>query len=328
MITIQNSSKDPTYNLAFEDYVFTHVREGTIFLLWQNDPAIVCGRYQNIFQEVDVPAVLESGITIARRISGGGTVYHDAGNLNYSLIMDQEENLDYGAFVAPVIDALQKMGIPAERDRVCDIALNGRKISGSAQRAEKGRILHHGTLLYASDLQALDAITTGNKNQKMVSKSTASAICTVTNIQDECPNECRSIEAFKEELLHTVLPEGSQYLTLTQAQKQEIEALRDEQYRTWAWTYGKNPPFSLEREGIVGGEPVEIIYHARKGVIDSLSVESPLEAVCAIEKGLCGARLDPSPDGLPGRCRQLLGEMQGMELYHLLLRPEQKSNRS
>ena len=134
MIQIETTSHDPFFNQAFEDYVFRTYREGDVLLLWRNRPAVVVGCYQNICREVHVRALLDRGIPVVRRMSGGGTVYHDLGNLNYTLISDQTGPLDYDRCLEPVIRALNALGIPAQKNRTCDIAVDGKKISGSAQK--------------------------------------------------------------------------------------------------------------------------------------------------------------------------------------------------
>ena len=132
MITVNNASNDPFYNQAFEEYIFQTVREDDVFFLWQNSPAVIVGCNQNICREVHVNTLRGLGIPVVRRMSGGGTVYHDLGNVNYTLITKQPESVDYDRSLQPVIDALNAMGIPAHKNHSCDIAVEGRKISGSA----------------------------------------------------------------------------------------------------------------------------------------------------------------------------------------------------
>ena len=127
-----------------------------MFLLWKNTPAVVVGSYQNICREVHVEALRQRGIPVVRRISGGGTVYHDLGNVNYTYIVRANGTVDYDAVLSPVIAALNAIGVPARKNQTCDIAIGDLKISGSAQRMIKGRLLHHGTLLFSTDLGVLD----------------------------------------------------------------------------------------------------------------------------------------------------------------------------
>ena len=156
MLTVQNRSHDPFYNQAFEEYVYQTFPDEDFFFLWQNAPAVVVGSYQNICREVHVEALRRRGIPVVRRMTGGGTVYHDLGNVNYTYILRTNGTMNYDHVLYPVITALNAIGVPARKNRLCDIAIGDQKISGSAQRMTKGRLLHHGTLLFSSDLSVLD----------------------------------------------------------------------------------------------------------------------------------------------------------------------------
>ena len=220
VLTVLNRSHDPFYNQAFEEYVFQAFPSDDVFLLWVNDPAVVVGSHQNICREVHVETLRRLGIPVVRRITGGGTVYHDRGNVNYTYIT-QSDGLDYDRCLGPVIAALNRMGIPAEKSKTCDLAIGGRKISGSAQRIAGGRVLHHGTLLFQSDLAMLDRITTQQKNDCFQTKGTLSAICTVTNISDHLPAPM-TMEEFQARLLDEMLPSGAPRLTLRAAQEAAV----------------------------------------------------------------------------------------------------------
>ena len=303
MLTVLNSSNDPFYNLAFEEYVYQNFCGDDVFLLWKNAPCVVVGRYQNICGEVQVSALRRAGIPVLRRISGGGTVYHDPGNLNYSLMLPQQD-MDYERCLRPVIDALNAIGVPAKRNRSCDIAIGGQKISGSAQWASHGRLLHHGTLLFDSDLRALDAITTRHKSDSFNSKGTASAICTVTNIRDHLAS-FMDMDAFSAALLDQMLPPGSARLRLTPEQEAQVRQLRDEKYRSWEWIWGKNPAFSMERSGEFAGSPLRVRYNARRGVVSDFHLYSDALDCARAEARFNGARLDP--DGFAEICLELAG---------------------
>ena len=164
MLTFQTNSNDPFYNQAFEEFVFQTFREDDVFFLWQNRPAVVVGSFQNICREVHAAMLWEQGIPVIRRMSGGGTVYHDLGNVNYTYITRQEGLVDYDRSLLPVIRALNAIGVPAEKRGVCDITIGEKKISGSAQRAAGGRLLHHGTLLFESDLEVLEQMLSAGQN--------------------------------------------------------------------------------------------------------------------------------------------------------------------
>lgn len=243
MWAIRNDSHDPFYNQAFEEYVFQTFRDDDIFFLWQNSPAVVVGSYQNICCEVRVETLRKLGIPVVRRLSGGGTVYHDLGNINYTYIIRQEELADYDRCLRPVIDALNAIGVPARKNRTCDIAIGEQKISGSAQRAAGDRVLHHGTLLFQSDLTVLDQITTHHKNECFRSRGTVSAICPVTNIRDHLDTPM-TLDEFRDRLLDQMVAASDPHITLSPEQEKEVCRLRDEKYRSWEWTWGRTPAFS------------------------------------------------------------------------------------
>ena len=291
MLTVQNVSHDPFYNQAFEEYVYQTYLDDDIFLLWQNAPAVVVGSYQNICREVHVKALRQRGIPVVRRISGGGTVYHDLGNVNYTYIVRASGAVDYDAVLSPVIAALNAIG---------DL-----KISGSAQRMTKGRLLHHGTLLFSSDLGVLDQITTHRKNDCFQSRGTPSAICTVTNIQEHLASPM-TIEEFQDRLLEQMVPPGSPHLTLTAEQEVEVCHLRDEKYRSWEWTWGRTPAFTYEKSGSFHGAPIRVAYQAKRGIVSDAVIDCAVIDGALAAQLLNGARLDP--EGFAAICRRLAGD--------------------
>lgn len=315
MITLKNPSLDPFYNQALEEVVFNMELDEDVFWLWRNSPAVIVGCYQNICREVKAEALRKQNIPVIRRITGGGTVYHDLGNVNYTLIMKQDSFADYDRCLAPVIHALNDMGIPARRNRTCDIAIGNGKISGSAQKNANGRLLHHGTLLFDTDLNKLDTITTHHKNDHFQVKGTLSDICTVTNIRQYL-KEDMTIEQFMQRLTQRMVPEQQPELVLTQEQQQQILLLRDEKYKSWEWTWGKTPPFTYEKHGEFAGKPIHISYQARRGILSDVEIDCD-----CIDKELAAQLLNRSrldPERLSEVCRKLAGERQS-ELLELLI---------
>lgn len=315
MLYVGSRTTDPYYNLAFEEYVFTSFRDEDVFLLWRNAPCMVVGSYQNICREARVPALRRLGIPVLRRISGGGAVYHDLGNLNYSLITRQEGAADYERSLSPILEALHAAGVPARKNRTCDLAIGEEKISGSAQRAAGGRLLHHGTLLFDADLTALEEISVRGKNDCFQTKGTPSAVCAVTNIRPHLAQDM-TMEAFQRRLLDYLVPDLSNRLELTEAQSAEVRRLRDEKYRSWDWTWGKTPAFAYERSCVFAGKPAEISYRARKGIVAEARIDSPVIDGPLAASLLNGARLDP--EGFADICRKLAGE-RAEELLELLM---------
>ena len=237
VVYIENNAHDPAFNQAFEEYVFEHAAPGeTILMLWRNRPAVVCGCYQNAFAEVDMLRAAEQGVDVIRRISGGGTVYHDMGNINYSVIAPAEDAVNYERFIMPVVKALNELGIPAGMNRTCDIAVKGLKVSGSALKTAKGRVLHHGTLLYDTDLRALHALADGRRG-KFTSKGIQSTPWPVDNMRPHM-TDAPDTAAFMAQL-RDHLARHAEVLRLDEEALEAIRVLAAEKYRTWEWTYAR-----------------------------------------------------------------------------------------
>ena len=176
-------SKDPYLNLAIEEYLFRNTTDD-IFMLWQNEPTVVIGKNQNVYAEINREYTKEHNIKIARRITGGGAVYHDLGNVNYTFISSRnKEGIDFKYFTAPIIDALKAIGVNAELSGRNDITVNCKKISGNAQYSTDTRTLHHGTLLFDSDLSVLSSALNVDE-EKIRSKAISSTRSRVINIKD------------------------------------------------------------------------------------------------------------------------------------------------
>ena len=291
LLYIPNPCHDPYYNQAFEEFVFTNIPSEDILLLWRNGPAVVCGSYQNVFAEVNVPVAQEQGIAIVRRPSGGGTVFHDLGNLNYTIIKNcKSERVEYTQFLTPVISALNRMGIPVSINRTSDIAIDGKKVSGSAQRVSKNRVMHHGTLLYNAALKELTASANGMRSY-FETKGIPSVPWPVTNMIDHMEDRSMSTDQFQEKLLETLkqdMPIETYYLT--PEEEQQVRELADSKYRTWAWTFGKSPAFTYRRSFELNGVTRYVEYQASKGVIQNIRFEPEEPWLCDV---LTGQRLDP-----------------------------------
>lgn len=248
---IEMNSEDIYLNLATEEYVFQHFTDDSYLLLYKNDNAIVLGKYQNVYQEINVPVAETQGIKIARRITGGGTVFHDRGNLNYSFITENTKThlRCYDDFLFPVIRALQALGIDAHKRNACDIAIGDLKISGSAQSVRGNRVLHHGTLLFDADMDKLHRLLEIT-DAVIESKAVASVPSHVTNIREHLKDPSMTIEEFQDALLAQIFSSGISFQSLSSEDMQEINRLRDEKYGTWEWNWGKSPRFILRRDGV------------------------------------------------------------------------------
>lgn len=274
MLYLSCDTLDPYFHLALEELLLAAETKEEILLLWRSRSAVICGRYQNIYAEADVLAAKAAGVDVARRLTGGGTVYHDEGNLNYTILTDYDgSGSQYDRFLMPVVRTLRQLGVPAETGRICDITADGKKISGSAQKVSGSRILHHGTLLFHADLTALRRIANGAREEYR-SKGVASSPWPVTNLCDYLPG--MTMEDFRRAML-TGLTAGKDVTarSLTAEEHQAAQALANTKYRTWDWIYGKNPEYTLTRG--------DMTLTAKHGVITELNTAP----------GLIGCRLDP-----------------------------------
>lgn len=293
MTYLETGSTDPYYNLAFEEYVLTRRRAGDYLILWQNDNTIVVGLNQNTEAEIDRRAVEDYGIKVVRRQTGGGAVYHDLGNLNYSFITDSGElgELSMERFTAPVIRALRELGCDAEASGRNDILVCGRKVSGSAQRVMKGRVLHHGTLLYDSDPEAVARALNADP-EKFRDKSSKSVRSRIGNIRDYVRDPSMTVSEFWNYLKSSLAGEGAVFGALSPEELSEVSDLRDSKYATWDWNYGASPRFDVSARRRFPAGSLELRASVSKGHIteiaffgDFLAVE-PLDPIKAALAGI------------------------------------------
>lgn len=273
MIYLESKSHDPYFNLALEEYVFEKLdQKEEYFMLWQNDNTIVVGKYQNTAQEINQDFVDENHIRVARRLSGGGAVYHDKGNLNFTFIVSEEgHGLQFRQFIEPVIHALAKLGIRAEFTGRNDITIDGKKISGNSQYVKRGRIMHHGCILVDSNLTNVSEALRP-KEAKFESKSAKSVAARVTTINACSPEEI-TVEKFKKVLAEEVLKEsGTREYELSAEDLTAIHKLADEKYRTWEWNYGKSGNYNYQKSQRYDFGTVEISATVREGILQEVRI--------------------------------------------------------
>ncbi|MDR2847504.1 MAG: lipoate--protein ligase family protein [Bacteroidales bacterium] len=242
MHCINSSSTDPFFNLAAEEYLFRHVTEAC-FVLWCNEPSVIVGRHQNVFAEINSPYIRQHDVKVVRRLSGGGAVYHDLGNLNFTFIDNRQntEQIDFKSYQTIIIAMLQQLGIQAEAGKRNELLLNGKKISGTARHVTNKRILHHGTLLFSADLDAVEEALRAPA-VKLTTKAIQSVHSPVTNISEHLPVPT-TMATFRTQVLQYMmehLPNARPY-SYSQADLQAIERLRNEKYVSWEWNYGQSP---------------------------------------------------------------------------------------
>ena len=252
---LETGSTDPYYNLAFEEYVLSHMTEDSYLILWQNDNTIVIGQNQNTPAEVNRSFVEEHGIRVVRRMTGGGAVYHDLGNLNYSFIGDNDGSFGKN-FSAIVVRALRDLGLDAECSGRNDITVGDQKLSGTAQRLLHGRILHHGTLLFDSDLDTVAGALRVDPD-KFKSKHTKSVRSRVGNIRPLL-KEDMELSEFKEYLKAALTDNGYIPDALPVQALAEIRSLRDAKYATEAWNWGSSLPSTFTSKRWFPGGCLEI----------------------------------------------------------------------
>ncbi len=248
MLTILNTKTDPIYNLALEEYVFKHLNvEEDIFLVWRNSKSVIIGRNQNPFNEINLKYTEKKNIPVLRRISGGGTVYHDLGNINFSFITkDIKKNLNnYKVFLSPIISFLETQGLKSKFVEKSHIYVGNKKISGNAQSYYKNKMIHHGTLLY--DVSLIDMYNSLEVKSNISSKSISSNIVETTNIKSLLKSSI-PIESFMNSLLINILLDDIPHsvYTLTKEDNIEIEKLINTKYSTWKWNFGQSPKFTIQ----------------------------------------------------------------------------------
>ncbi len=314
MIYIDNEGiTDPHVNLAIEEYCIRHLPGGEDYLLFYiNAPSIIIGRNQNTLEEIHQAYIDEHGIHVVRRISGGGAVYHDHGNLNFSFLTDfsKDKLNNFKQFAAPIIEVLNAMGVPAEMKGRNDIVVGDKKISGNAQFSSTKRMFNHGTLLLDCDLsqvtQALDV-----KMTKIKSKGHKSARARVANIAEflETP---LSTEAFKEKILASLFPDGIERKTyrLTAEDWDSINMLVEEKYRQWDWNYGHSPDFDIQHTRHFAAGIIDFRLKVKRGgAIENVKIYGDFfgqRPVSEIEDALVGVRYDK---------RAIEGALEGIDLY-------------
>ena len=297
MIFVDNENcTDPRINLAIEEHLLRNLKTETdILLFYINEPSIIVGRNQNVFEEINYEYTETHAIHVIRRLSGGGTVYHNLGNLNFSFINNtgKENLLNFKKFTAPVVKALQQMRIPAQLGTRFDILVNGRKISGNAQYNAGNRMVSHGTLLYNSDLEKVNESLRVNIDH-IQSKSIKSVRSQVANICEFLENP-GDIFSFRDQLIASILEDkGSSQYVLNSQDWETIHQLSQSRYYTWEWNYGRSPEFEVKKRLSLEGTDLELKIIVANGLIKKFEVSalSPNlpEEITGLEKQLLGHR--------------------------------------
>lgn len=299
MIFIENEGhNNPHLNLALEEYAVRNFKGGTDYLLFYiNQPSIIIGRHQNTLEEINKEYVDEKDIKVVRRVSGGGAVYHDFGNLNFSFMTDYDiKNLNnFRKFTAPVIKVLNDMGVNAELKGRNDIVVNDRKISGNAQFSTGKRMLSHGTLLYDSEMSEV-ANALNVKMSKIQSKGHKSVRSRVANISEFLDNPMPT-EEFRSAILHGLYEDREDFKTyhLTEDEWKKVHELKEEKYDQWDWNFGHSPKFNIQRTRRFDIGEIDLRIFTEKGRIISFKVYGDFfnsKPVSELESRMIGLRYE------------------------------------
>lgn len=294
-----NENTDPYFNLAAEEYLLKHT-DDEVFTLWRNDNAIIVGKNQNTLSEINTDFVKEKGIRVVRRQTGGGAVFHDLGNLNYTFIVNDSKSFnDFKGFATPIINALKEMGVDAEFSGRNDMLISGMKFSGNAQCKYRNRVMHHGTLLFSS-LKSDISGALKPREVKFSDKAIKSVASRITNISEHMVQPMTVLE-FRDRIFKYLMTNMDSVIeTYSEEDIKSIEKLRDQRYSTWEWNFGMSPKYAQTKEKKFTGGVVEVTLEARNGIIEKLRIYGDFfgtKEVAALETCLIGIRHDADEVG-------------------------------
>ena len=273
MLAIKSESKDIYYNLAAEEFLLKQ-KDDELFMLWKSDPCVVVGKHQNAMAEINYRHLLAQKIPVARRLSGGGTVYHGPGNINFTFIRNGEKGklVDFRFFVTPVVNYLRGLGIGAKIGKRNDLLIGELKISGNAEHVFKRRVLHHGTLLYNANLDALNEAIRISK-RRFIDKAVQSKRSKVTNIYDHLFDKlsCGEFEEGLFRYLSETFPDVVNY-RFSAEEKEAIQSLIRDKYATSEWIFGYSPEFEMRNRIVLANHPSEIHCRVKNGIITDISI--------------------------------------------------------
>jgi len=296
MLCIHHHSTDPYFNLAVDEYIFKHIDEDC-FMLWRNDNAIIVGKHQNTLSEINVDYVQEKGIKVVRRMSGGGAVYHDLGNLNFTFTKTNKQagQVDFHLYTQPIIDVLNELGVKAEFQGRNDLVIEGRKFSGNAEYILKNKVLHHGTILFSSHMPDISGALKVNP-LKFKDKAVKSIPKRVTNVMDHL-KEPISLEDFTNRVMNHIINthDNCRPYSLTENDIKVINQIRDEKYSQWDWNFGSSPDYNFQQGVRSKGGTLEMHLDVQKGVIKKCRIFGDFFTtgdISEIEDALIGLRHD------------------------------------
>lgn len=274
MFIIDSPSHDAYFNIASEEYLLTKYPEEPIFLLYVNDPSIIIGKFQNTLAEINLDYVNDNKIKVVRRMSGGGAVYHDLGNLNFSFhtLLGNLDFMDFSTFTQPIVSVLNKLGIPAKLEGRNDLLVDGKKFSGNAKLAKNGKMIQHGTILIDSQMQILSDALKVNP-LKFVDKAVKSNRARVTNLISYLPPGFTTTK-FKDLLIAEMKQENprAEIMRFSPIDIQNIEDLVRDKYQTWEWNFGFSPNYNFKKAIKIPAGFIELHLDVHKGYIEQAKI--------------------------------------------------------
>lgn len=296
MIFIERTQTDPFFNIAAEEYLLKNTNE-EILAFWQSTPSVILGKHQNPIKEVNLDFVNQHKIPVIRRISGGGTVFHDLGNINYTLIMQsqiQENLVDFRKFTKPMILFLRGFGLEIKFEGKNNLTLGGKKFSGNSAHVFKNRVMHHGTFLFETRLDILEKII--NPSQENIEdKSIESIRASVTNIASHLKEKI-TLEIFKKRMADFFM----NYFGIETRQQftgkmiAEIQKLAEEKYQQWSWNFGYGPKYRVKNEVMTRDGWVQVNLGVKDGFITQIQVVLDGKRLTEVESEFLGAPHDKS----------------------------------
>lgn len=273
MRCILRQETDPYFNIAAEEYVLKHL-PGDTFMLWRNEPSVIIGKHQNTFAEINLDFINKNGIKVIRRITGGGAVYHDLGNLNFTFVTTGEQHnlVNFDRFTNPVIQVLSNLGIEATKAHKNSLYIKGLKISGNAEHVFKNRILHHGTLLFSSNLDNLER-SIRPSGIEFNDKAVKSIRSQVTNISYHIDRSL-DIDQFTDFIMNEMFikMDNAYIYSFTENDITAIHKLIDEKYKTWEWNYSYSPTFSFSLNMNLLEGPISLELRITNGIIANVLI--------------------------------------------------------
>ncbi|PKN79446.1 MAG: lipoate--protein ligase [Candidatus Cloacimonetes bacterium HGW-Cloacimonetes-1] len=273
MLCIISDSHYAPYNIATEEYLLQN-KDDDCFLLYRNEPSIIVGKHQNTLSEINSDFVKAQGIPVVRRMTGGGTVFHDMGNLNFCFIMNNAEDTSwtFEKYTRPVLQVLHDLGIDAKLEGRNDLTIGGKKFSGNAKMTYRNKVLQHGTILFSSKMTDLSAALKVNP-LKFTDKAVKSVQSRVTNVSEHLstPLDLDDFIALVHNYVRSLYPEAMDY-SFSAAEQAAISALVDTKYGTWDWNYGASPKYNFSKAIRTKAGTIEFYLNVSKGKIDTLQI--------------------------------------------------------